>query len=34
MGSELRLSAWTADQPRAISAFEEVFYEFDRLETS
>jgi FAD:protein FMN transferase len=32
MGTELRLSAWTADEPRAVSAFEEVFYEFDRLE--
>jgi thiamine biosynthesis lipoprotein len=32
MGSELRVSAWTTDEPRALSAFEEVFYEFDRLE--
>lgn len=32
MGSELRLTAWTADEPLAHSAFEEVFYEFDRLE--
>lgn len=32
MGSELRLSAWTADEVRAISSFEEVFYEFERLE--
>lgn len=32
MGSELRLTAWTADEPRAISAFEEVFHEFDRLD--
>jgi thiamine biosynthesis lipoprotein len=32
MGSELRLSAWTADEPLAISAFDEVFFEFERLE--
>jgi thiamine biosynthesis lipoprotein len=32
MGSELRLSAWTADEPLAHSAFEEVFFEFERLE--
>jgi thiamine biosynthesis lipoprotein len=32
MGSELRLSAWTADEPAALSAFEAVFREFDRLE--
>jgi thiamine biosynthesis lipoprotein len=32
MGSELRLSAWTADEPRAVSGFDEVFHEFDRLE--
>ena len=32
MGSELRLSAWTADEPLAVSAFDEVFDEFDRLE--
>ena len=32
MGSELRLSAWTVDEPRAISAFDEVFFEFERLE--
>ena len=32
MGSELRLTAWTADEPLAISAFEEVFREFDRLD--
>ncbi len=32
MGSELRLTAWTADEPRAIAAFEEVFHEFDRLD--
>ena len=33
MGSELRLSAWTADPDRAGQAFAEVFAEFDRLET-
>jgi thiamine biosynthesis lipoprotein len=32
MGSELRLSAWTSDEPLAISAFDEVFHEFARLE--
>jgi thiamine biosynthesis lipoprotein len=32
MGSELRLSAWTGDEPLAVSAFDEVFDEFDRLE--
>ena len=32
MGSELRLTAWTADEPAAIAAFDEVFAEFDRLE--
>src|SRR5438093_11842157 len=32
MGSELRLMAWTADAPQALSAFGEVFGEFDRLE--
>jgi thiamine biosynthesis lipoprotein len=32
MGSELQLSAWTADEPRAVDAFEAVFAEFDRLE--
>lgn len=32
MGSELRLSAWTADEARALAAFDEVFREFDRLE--
>lgn len=33
MGSELRLSAWTTDEPSAVTAFEEVFGEFDRLES-
>ena len=33
MGSELRLTAWTADEPAAVAAFEEVFAEFDRLES-
>ena len=33
MGSELRLTAWTADEPAALAAFEAVFAEFDRLES-
>jgi len=32
MGTELRLTAWTADEPGALAAFEAVFREFDRLE--
>ena len=32
MGSEVHVTAWTADEPRALSAFEAVFDEFDRLE--
>jgi len=32
MGSELRLTAWTADEGRAAAAFEAVFAEFDRLD--
>jgi thiamine biosynthesis lipoprotein len=32
MGSELRLTAWTADEAAAVAAFDEVFAEFDRLE--
>src|SRR5215467_3651175 len=32
MGTELRLTAWTADEPRAVAAFEAVFQECDRLE--
>ncbi len=33
MGSELRLTAWTADDAPALAAFEEVFAEFERLES-
>ena len=32
MGSELRLTTWTADEATAVSAFEAVFGEFDRLD--
>jgi FAD:protein FMN transferase len=32
MGSELRLTAWSADELAAVAAFEEVFAEFDRLD--
>ena len=32
MGTELRLTAWTADEPGTVAAFEAVFQEFDRLE--
>jgi len=32
MGTELRLTAWTADESEAVAAFEEIFREFDRLE--
>lgn len=32
MGSEVRLVAWTADEPAAIAAFESAFDEFDRLD--
>jgi thiamine biosynthesis lipoprotein len=32
MGSEVRLSAWTDDEDRALKAFERVFDEFDRLD--
>jgi thiamine biosynthesis lipoprotein len=32
MGSELRLSAWTTNEAAAVSAFDQVFAEFDRLE--
>jgi thiamine biosynthesis lipoprotein len=32
MGSDVRLTAWTADAPGAAAAFESVFREFDRLE--
>src|SRR4051794_41929326 len=31
MGSELRLAAWTADEPAAAAAFTAVFEVFDRL---
>ena len=33
MGAEARLSAWTADDARALAAFEEAFAELDRLES-
>jgi thiamine biosynthesis lipoprotein len=32
MGSELHLTAWTADEAAAVGAFEAVFAEFDRLD--
>jgi thiamine biosynthesis lipoprotein len=32
MGTELQLTAWTADEPGAVAAFEKIFQEFDRLE--
>src|SRR4051794_30864036 len=32
MGSELQLTAWTADEPTALSAFGAVFQESDRLD--
>jgi thiamine biosynthesis lipoprotein len=32
MGSELRLTAWTADEVAALAAFEAVFAEFERLD--
>jgi thiamine biosynthesis lipoprotein len=32
MGSELELTAWTSNEAAALSAFESVFAEFDRLE--
>src|SRR5262245_33310404 len=32
MGSELNLTAWTADEANATAAFEAVFAEFDRLD--
>lgn len=32
MGAEVRVTAWTADQARAIEAFSDVFAEFDRLD--
>jgi FAD:protein FMN transferase len=32
MGSELRLTAWTTDEPAAVAGFDAVFAEFERLE--
>jgi thiamine biosynthesis lipoprotein len=32
MGSEVHLTAWTADEPDALAAFEAAFDEFDRLD--
>src|SRR5262249_3406780 len=32
MGSELKITAWTSDEPAALSAFDAVFAEFDRLD--
>ena len=32
MGSPLQITAWTTDEPGAVSAFEAIFQEFDRLE--
>ena len=32
MGSEVRLTAWTADEQQAVAAFEATFAEFDRLD--
>lgn len=32
MGSALRLTAWTADESTAVSAFDQVFAEFERLD--
>ena len=32
MGSEVHVTAWTADEPAALAAFEAVFDEFDRLD--
>lgn len=32
MGSEVHLTAWTADEPTVLAAFEAVFDEFDRLD--
>jgi thiamine biosynthesis lipoprotein len=34
MGSELHLSAWTVDEAAAVSAFEAVFDEFERLDSA
>lgn len=32
MGSEVRLTAWTTDEPTALSVFDQAFSEFDRLD--
>ena len=32
MGTEVHVSAWTADEAAAVAAFEKVFAEFDRLD--
>lgn len=32
MGSEVRLTAWTADEPNALLAFEHIFDDFDHLD--
>ena len=32
MGSLLKISAWTSNEPRAVAAFTDIFREFDRLE--
>src|SRR5947207_9015121 len=32
MGSLLKLSAWTDDEPKAVAAFTDIFHDFDRLE--
>lgn len=32
MGSEVKLTAWTADEPNALAAFEHVFQDFDHLD--
>ena len=32
MGSEVRISAWTTDEQRAVRAFDKAFAEFDRLD--
>ena len=32
MGTEVRVTAWTADEPRAAAVFDEAFAEFDRLD--
>ena len=32
MGSLLKISAWTSDEPKAVTAFNDIFADFDRLE--